>query len=76
MSDTYNNAWTVLNSVSDGDFIGDHLDELNTDQRLKVAGILALLSISEELSFLNPQNTTGRDKDGNTRNGWGMIVPR
>ncbi|QIX27505.1 hypothetical protein ncot_13465 [Nocardioides sp. JQ2195] len=69
---TYNNVWPVLNSVTGDDYIGDHLDELTVDQRLKAAEVLALLSISEELSRLNPQNTTTRDDDGTTRNGWGF----
>ncbi|MGJ9371827.1 hypothetical protein [Nesterenkonia sp. CF4.4] len=34
------------------------LDGLSVDQRLKVAEVSALLSIAQELSALNPQNTT------------------
>lgn len=48
------------------------LDHLTTDQRLKVAEVTALLSIAQELSALNPQNTTTRDEDGTARNGWGF----
>lgn len=71
MSD-YGTAWTILNSVAGGDFVGDHLDELSPDQKLKAAEVVALLSISQELSSLNPQNTTSYGKDGITRNGWGL----
>lgn len=46
--------------------------EPTIDQRLQIAQIRALLSIGQELSALNPQNTTYRDAQGNTRNGWGL----
>lgn len=62
MSD-YNSAWSVLNSISQGDFIGDHLERMSIDQRLKTAEVLALLSISQELSGIrhagiNPEYDT------------------
>lgn len=47
-------------------------DHLSIDQRLKVAEVAALLSIAQEISALNPQNTTFTDKDGIRRNGWGL----
>jgi hypothetical protein len=70
----YNNAWSILNSVSGGDYIGDNLDGLTTDQKLKAAEVVALLAIAQELSALNPQNTMTRDDDGTVRNGWGLTV--
>lgn len=50
------------------------LEGLDIDQRLKVAEVAALLSIAQELSALNPQNSMSRDEEGNTRNGWGTIT--
>lgn len=49
-------------------------DHLTIDQRLKVAEVAALLSIAQEISALNPQNTSTKNKDGKTRNGWGLIT--
>lgn len=71
MSD-YNAAWKALNSVSGGQPIEDSLEALTVDQKIKVAEVIALISISQELSALNPQNTTTYDDDGAKRNGWGF----
>lgn len=49
---SYENAWPILNSVSGGEFIGDKLDDLTPDQKLKAAEIVALLAICEELSAI------------------------
>ena len=66
----YAKAWDALGQIKGG-FIGDHFDELSIDQQLKAAEVMALLSIAQELSALNPQNTTYRDSSGKLRNGWG-----
>lgn len=59
MSD-YNTAWDSLakaigaaKGASSGSI--DDVDHLTTDQRLKVAEIAALLSISQELSLIHHQ---------------------
>lgn len=75
----YSVAWDSLNEAIGADkgqssgSITD-VDHLSTDQRLKVAEVAALLSIAQEISALNPQNTMSRDKDGNERNGWGFLT--
>jgi hypothetical protein len=76
MSD-YNTAWDSLaeaigaaKGVSSGS-ITDTI-HMTIDQRLKVAEIAALLSISQELSALNPKNESYKDGEGNERNGWGL----
>ncbi|MHA7153618.1 hypothetical protein [Arthrobacter sp. TMN-50] len=79
MSNDYAIAWDSLAETigaAAGRSSGSMSDQehLTTDQRLKVAEVAALLSIAQELSALNPQNTSTRDKDGNTRNGWGQRV--
>lgn len=79
MADDYNAAWGALTDAigaAKGESAGSIIDveHLSVDQRLKVAEITALLSIAQELSALNPQNTTTRDKDGIARNGWGFPV--
>lgn len=54
MSDSdYGKAWSALSSAAGGSFIGDHLDELTIDQRLKAAEVMALLSIAQELSQIH-----------------------
>jgi hypothetical protein len=45
-------------------------------QRLKVAEVAALLSIAQELSALNPQNTSTRDEEGDELNCWGIITKK
>jgi len=78
MSD-YNTAWSALTEAigaAKGQSSGSvtDVDHLTVDQQLKVAEVAALLSISQELSALNPQNTSSRDDDGNTVNGWGIVT--
>jgi hypothetical protein len=77
MSNDYAAAWDALADAigaaegkSSGSF--NQQDHLTVDQRLKAAEVAALLSIAQELSALNPQNTTYRDDEGVTRNGWGL----
>lgn len=79
MSSDYANAWDALceaigaeKGQSTGYF--SEQEHLSTDQRLKAAEIAALLSIAQEISSLNPNNTTSRDKDGVLRNGWGIAI--
>ena len=48
-------------------------EQLTIDQRIAVAQAHAMLSIAQELSSLNPQNTSYRDNDGQARNGWGLL---
>lgn len=78
MSD-YANAWdTLTNAIgaAKGMSAGNITDveHLTVDQQIEVAKVAALLSIAQEVSALNPQNTTTYDKDGSARNGWGMPV--
>jgi hypothetical protein len=47
---------------------------LTTDQRIAIAQVRATLSVAQELSGLNPQNTSYVDKDGQLRNGWSIIT--
>ena len=49
-------------------------NDLTVDQKLQALQVLALLSISQELSAINPQNTMYRDSDGNARNGWESLT--
>lgn len=49
-------------------------DHLTIDQRIKAAEAAALLSIAQEISALNPQNISTRDKDGTMPNGWGFLA--
>jgi len=77
MANDYATAWDAL-----GDAIGaaagkasgsvNEISHMSVDQQLKVAEIAALLSISQELSAFNPQNTTYYDDLGKQRNGWGQ----
>lgn len=76
MSHDYSTAWDALakaigsaKGISSGNI--DEVDHLTTDQQLKVAEVAALLSISQELSALNPQNTIVM-VDGDKKNGWGL----
>lgn len=34
----------------------------------------ALVSIAQEISALNPQNTMSKDKDGSARTGWSIFT--
>ncbi|UWX97356.1 hypothetical protein N2K95_01260 [Arthrobacter zhaoxinii] len=81
MSNDYSTAWDALTEAigaakgSSAGSIADQ-DHLTVDQRLKVAEIAALLSIAQELSSLNPQNTTTSDDQGNQVNGWGIVTKK
>jgi hypothetical protein len=81
MSHDYSTAWDALTEAigaAKGQSAGSITDQdhLTVDQRLKVAEVAALLSIAQELSALNPQNTSSRDDDGNTVNGWGVVTKK
>ena len=76
MSNDYDAAWDVLGGAigrAQGHSSGsiDDIAHLSVDQQLKVVEISALLSIAQELSSLNPQNTT-YFADGQKKNGWGL----
>lgn len=78
MSD-YAVAWDALaeaigaaKNVSSGSIA--ETEHMTVDQRIEVAKVAALLSISQELSALNPQNTSYKDSDGKARNGWGKLT--
>lgn len=78
MADDYATAWDALTTAiaaakgrSSG-FIDD-VDHLTVDQRLKVAEIAALLSISQEISAFNPNNTYTL-RDGKKIDAWGMEI--
>ena len=77
MTNDYAKAWDALCDTigaAKGQSAGyfDDVDHLTIDQRLKVAEVSALLSIAQELSALNPNNTTSYDDKGNKFNGWGV----
>lgn len=79
MNDDYAKAWDALAGAigaaggkSSGTF--DQQDHLTVEQRLEAAKVAALLSIAQELSAINPQNTMYRDADGRKRNGWGLLT--
>ena len=48
--------------------------ELSIDQRIAIAQVHATLSVAQELSALNPRNSSYRDKDGQIRNGWSLLT--
>ncbi len=78
MSNDYATAWDALADTigrakgDSSDYITE-IEHLTVDQQLKVAEIAALLSIAQEISVLNPNNTT-EQWDGGTFNGWGMKI--
>jgi hypothetical protein len=79
LTNDYATAWDALaeaigaaKGLSSGSI--DDIAHLTTDQQLKVAEIAAILSVAQEISALNPQNTTTRSDDGTVRNGWGFPV--
>lgn len=77
----YSTAWDALadtTGAAKGQSSGSitELEHLDTDQRLKVVEIAALLSIAQEISALNPQNTISYDEDGNKVNGWGTVTEK
>ncbi|MCC3278411.1 hypothetical protein LJ754_04465 [Arthrobacter sp. zg-Y40] len=81
MSHDYSTAWDALSEAigaAKGESAGSITDQdhLTVDQRLKVAEVAALLSIAQEISALNPQNTTTSDDQGNQVNGWGIIMKK
>jgi hypothetical protein len=53
--------------------VRDAGENLTIDQRIAIAQVHAMLSVAQELSSLNPQNSSYRDKDGQARNGWGLL---
>lgn len=60
----YDNTWERLGAID--------YDALTIDQQIEFLKVQALLSINQELSGLNPQNTTTNGRDGIVRNGWGF----
>lgn len=56
-----------------GEIIREAGEKLTIDQRIAIAQAHAMLSVAQELSSLNPQNTGYRDKDGQARNGWSLL---
>ena len=80
MANDYANAWDALSTAigaAKGESSGsiEDIDHLTFDEQIKVAQVAALLSISQELSALNPQNTKSRAKDGTWVDGWNRPVP-
>lgn len=66
----YNNAAEFLHEL--------HLkvaSEGTLQEKIAYGNALATLSLSQEISALNPQNTTSFDEDGNRFNGWGTAIP-
>ena len=53
--------------------MGNDYEHLTTDQQLKVAEIAALLSIAQEISSINPNNTY-TIRDGKTIKAWGPEI--
>nr|WP_314844327.1 hypothetical protein [uncultured Microbacterium sp.] len=53
--------------------MGNDYEHLTTDQQLKVAEIAALLSIAQEISSFNPNNTY-TIRDGKKINAWGHEI--
>lgn len=45
-------------------------EKLTIDQRIAIAQVQATLSLAQEVSGQNPQNSSYRDEDGQFRNGW------
>lgn len=79
MSNDYGTAWDSLATAigaAEGKPSGSirNVEHLTVDQQLKVAEIAALLSISQEISSLNPNNTIHFGEDGKKRNGWGLEI--
>ncbi|WP_426319951.1 hypothetical protein [Microbacterium sp. E-13] len=80
MANDYNTAWDVLATAigaAAGTSSGsvDDIEHMTVDQQLKVAEVAALLSIAQEISALNPNNTYGFDSEGKKRNAWGFEIP-
>lgn len=80
MSNDYATAWDALAAAigaAQGRSSGsiDDVDHLSFEQRIQVAQVAALLSISQEISALNPNNQIGFDGEGNKINAWGIRIP-
>lgn len=71
---SYENIYEILNGPSMS-YIGHQVEDLTVDQRIAAAQAVALASIAEEISKLNPANTS-MTRDGTTYNGWGMPQPK
>jgi hypothetical protein len=56
-----------------GAIVRDAGEKLTIDQRIAIAQSHAMLSVAQELSSLNPQNSSYFDNDGEVRNGWGLL---
>ncbi|MHA6695625.1 hypothetical protein [Homoserinimonas sp. A520] len=79
MSNDYAAAWDALADAigaAEGKSSGSisEMEHLTGDQRIKVAGVAALLSIAQEISALNPNNTLHYGEGGKKLNGWGIEV--
>lgn len=80
MSNDYAAAWDALGAAigaAQGRSSGSisDIEHLTVDQQLKVAEVAALLSIAQEISSFNPNNTISFGSDGVRRNGWGIEIP-
>lgn len=80
MTNDYATAWDALGraiGAAQGHSSGsvDEVEHLTFDEQIKVAQVVALLSISQELSALNPQNTKQRAKNGTWVDGWNRPIP-
>lgn len=78
MADDYATAVDLLAGVigrAKGHSSGyiDDIEHLTIDQQLKVAEIMALLSIAQEVSSFNPNNSYSM-RDGKKVNAWGMEI--
>ena len=78
MTNDYATAWDALATAigkAKGQSSGyvDDLEHMTTDQQLKVAEIAALLSIAQEISSFNPNNTYTY-RDGKKINAWGVEI--
>lgn len=49
-------------------------EPLSIDQRIQLVNIKAVLALGQEISAINPDNSTTRRKDGTKVNGWGLPV--
>lgn len=78
MTNDYATAWDALGraiGAAQGRSTGsvDEAEHMTVDQQLKVAEIAALLSIAQEISSFNPNNTHSF-RDGKKVNGWGVVI--
>lgn len=78
MTNDYATAWDALGraiGAAQGHSSGsvDEVEHMTVDQQLKVAEIAALLSIAQEISSFNPNNTYSF-RDGKKINGWGAVI--